>query len=133
MTDALRAYSEVRTFRSTQHAVLWFMARRRQRLLRAVPMERATSRPSQAVRDEQDATLAVLIRVMESERDPADIEDDFLLGFARVVDLNRWYLDTESLGDMLGLSQYELTRYCRHTESVLRRRLDSRGMLEEPA
>jgi hypothetical protein len=125
----LSRYSEVRTFKNTQHAVLWFMAKRQKRLLRAAPLEAGTSRAPQAVIDQQDATLAVLIRVMESAQDPADVDPDFQLGFSRVQDLNSWYLDHGALEERLGLSQYELTRYCRHTESIIRRRLEAREML----
>lgn len=121
---------EVRQFKSVAHAVLWYVAQKERRSLRANPMERGASRAPQAYIDEQQATYARLVVVMESQRDPADLEDDFLLFWRRIEDLARWYGHSAvRLADDLGLSTYELARYCRFTERVIRRRLEARGLL----
>jgi hypothetical protein len=95
---------EVRQFKSVAHAVLWYVA--------------------------QKATYARLVVVMESQRDPADLEDDFLLFWRRIEHLARWYgHSAQSLQDELGLGEQGLAGYCRFTERVLRRRLETRGLL----
>lgn len=121
---------EVRQFKSTAHAVLWYVAQKERRALRANPLERGTSRAPQAYIDAQQATYARLIPCFERQRDEADLEDDFLLFWRRIEDLARWYGHSAvRLADDLGLSTYELARYCRFTERVLRRRLEARGLL----
>lgn len=121
---------EVRQFKSTAHAVLWYVAQKERRSLRAVPMERGASRAPQAYIDAQQATYARLVVVMESQRDPADLEDDFLLFWRRIEHLVRWYgHSAQSLQDELDLGEQGLAAYCRFTERVLRRRLEVRGML----
>src|SRR3954471_22703063 len=121
---------EVRQFKSVAHCVLWYVAQKERRSLRAVPMERGGSRAPQAYIDAQQATYARLVVVMESQRDPADLEDDFLLFWRRIEHLARWYgHSAQSLQDELGLGEQGLASYCRFTERILRRRLEARGLL----
>lgn len=121
---------EAKTFRSVAHCVLWYVAQKERRSLRANPMEWGASRAPQAYIDEQQATYARLVVVMESQRDPADLEDDFLLFWRRIEHLARWYgHSAQSLQDELGLGEQGLAGYCRFTERVLRRRLEARRLL----
>ena len=121
--------AEVRQFKSVAHAVLWYIVQKERRSLRAAPMERGASRAPQSHIDSMQATYARLIPVMESQRDPADLDDEFLLFWRRVDDLSRWYANGDGLQGELGLGEQALAGYCRLTESVLRRRLEARGLL----
>lgn len=126
----LAVYSNVKTFTSVAHCVLWYVAQKERRSLRAVPMERGASRAPQAYIDAQQATYARLVVVMESQRDPADLEDDFLLFWRRIEDLARWYEHSAiHLADELGMSEEATDCYCLFTERIIRRRLHARGML----
>lgn len=121
---------EVRCFKSTAHAVLWYVAQKERRSLRAHPMERGISRAPQAYLDAQQVTYARLIVVMETLQDPADVEDDFLLFWRRIEDLARWYEHSAiHLADELGMSEDAVNSYCRFTERIVRRRLEARGLL----
>src|SRR3954464_15845665 len=97
---------EVRQFKSVAHCVLWYVAQKERRSLRAVPMERGASRAPQAYIDAQQATYARLVVVMESQRDPADLDDEFLLYWRRIENLARWYEHSAlHLADELGMSE----------------------------
>lgn len=122
--------AEGRQFKSVAHAVLWYIAQKERRSLRAIPMERGAPRAPQAHIDAQQATYARLVLVMESQRDPADMDDEFLLFWRRVEDLARWYeYSAVHLADELGMGEDGVNRYCRLTERILRRRLEARGLL----
>jgi hypothetical protein len=71
---------------------------------------------------------------IERQRDDADLDDEFLLFGRRVADLATWYVSSAergqvSLADAMGMTAYELARYCEVTESVIRRRMRARGLL----
>lgn len=122
--------AEIRQFKSVAHCVLWYVAQKERRSLRAHPMERGISRAPQAYIDAQQATYARLVLVMETQRDPADVEEDFLLFWRRIEDLARWYEHSAiHLADELGMSEDAVNSYCRFTERVVRRRLEARGLL----
>ena len=125
---------EVRRFKSVKEAVLWYVAQKSRRSLRALPLESGSGRPRQEHVDQVQATYARLVPCLEQERDAADLDDEILLFGRRVADLASWYVSSAERGqqshaDEMGMTAVELAQYCGYTESIIRRRMRARGLL----
>jgi hypothetical protein len=125
---------EVRCFKSPREAVLWYVAQKARRSLRSVPLESGSGRPPQEHVDQVHATYAKLALCIERQHDEADLDDEFLLFGRRVAHLATWYVSSaergqQSLADAMGFTAAELAKYCLLTESVIRRRMQARGLL----
>ena len=84
--------------------------------------------------DERQATYAALIKCCTVERDEdIDRDGDVLTTETRVAELAAWYASNiaqQHMADVAGMSLQSFSRYCGKTESVLARRMRSRGVLE---
>jgi len=133
LTAALRELHAVpRSFRTVRGAMLWYAAQRARRQGRAINLEAVGAPRSQASLDEAEATYAKLCACL-TVHDAADLDPDFGLYPLRLAHLLVWYRAERSqqhLADEMGLTLRELSKYCAFTESVLRRRMRERGLID---
>jgi len=127
--------AEILVFGNTRKAVLWYAAQKLRRKTRGIALDGVGAMPrSQASVDSALATYSRMVPCFESERDAADLDNEFCLYGRRVEHLIDWYVmgverGQQSLADRLGMTLCELSKYAGFTENVLRRRLESRGLL----
>jgi hypothetical protein len=130
--DVLRELgAQTRTFSGLVHVLTWWRAERSRRTLRAVPLELGSG-PSCAERqNETNATFARVTRCM-GEHDEHDVEE-WPLSSWRIDALAHW-LASDEVGriymlDRLRWSEPVAQRFMDETASVLRRRMQGRGLI----
>jgi hypothetical protein len=130
--DVLRELgAQTRTFSGLVHVLTWWRAERSRRTLRAVPLELGSG-PSCAERqNETNATFARVTRCM-GEHDEHDVEE-WPLSSWRIDALAHW-LASDEVGriymlDRLRWSEAVAQRFMDETASVLRRRMQGRGLI----
>lgn len=121
--------AEVRRFYSVQGAMRWRWARQqgRESLTGTLGASGVGTVRSAEERDRENATYALLTRCLESaDRDT----DGFHLRYVGLFEA--WCCSFESqaeLGASVGMKLSELRRTMNWTEQILRRRMESRGLL----
>jgi hypothetical protein len=133
--------ARTRSFKCLEQAICWWTDERARRGCRALPVQMGSGPRSQASIDETNATFAMLTQCL-AERHPADVED-WPLSSWRVEALAAWYASgaiwmpgempsdngRTFLAERLGWSVEVCERFMGETASVLRRRMQARGLI----
>lgn len=157
MTSILEAWGEklqrelragVRRFSSVQAVLMWFLEQRIKRMGRSIDLSAVGTPRNPARVDQVHMTYAAILPCLVVAH-PADLPEE-PLAYARdpqaarveaerrIGELTRWYATTngqngqhQRLADELGMSTEACERYCRAIARVLRRRMESAGLLTE--
>jgi hypothetical protein len=126
---------EVRQFPSLRKCVTWYLKQKIRRRRMTADWDGSLGGACVS-RDSFSATYAAVSKCLESQHMPCDVIEKFGPITERVVHLACWYemsveRGEQFLADQLGMSPRTLAAYCELTESIIRRRLRERGLLEE--
>lgn len=131
--------ANVRRFKSVQGCLLWYVEQRSKRMGRSISLEGGGGPTSQEQIDQAQATyarVAVCLVAWDRENDlEPDPLGDAAQSFARIDALAQWMRSSAERGqqriaDTVGLTMQGASKYFGRVESVLRRRMKARGLLE---
>lgn len=129
------------TFPTVRKGLLWHVEQKAKRHGRAMSFNGGGCRPPQVTIDQQIATFAAIEYCLVERQPDVDLDDEFRLYPRRIVHLVSWYMASakkdeawvikgvQVLADDMRMSPAEASEYCGFTESVIRRRMDARGLI----
>ena len=136
-SSSLASLRQTRTFHSPRQALLWYRDQLASRLRCSRDLEGVSVRLSAEARERRDRTFARVANCLRRDH-LADVEPEsaqWLMSGERVAWLLASYEaswgDNTWLADSADLTRWTFTRLCRRTERVLRKRLESAGLIEE--